>query len=708
MHELWASASYEPHLLSLPFAFAPVAMLVCIAFAIVMRGMPALRGWLLAHCVALLPYAITIMMMPSTLSQRAAEQWFRFGASFIPLAAASGTCFQLILAKKFRTYRTLALLGVASACAWIVVGSTTDAAVTGVRMLDAGFWYANTGPWAWLALVHTMAISIPGFVMLGRAANAAKAKDERRQLRLALLASLVTYAGLVDVGLAYGIGVFPIGWLLSGIGSLLILRALVVEDLLRVRAIDTAAPLVVALLSTTILLAWVGISLLGPSAAWWGIVLTSGLCFVGVRTAASAIALMSRGARRNEGPLDRLIGQLVTRARGEAEAPAIARLAIDVVGLGVGEPPEVLLASSEDWGWSKPDGTRVADDAAPDPLLAPWLAEQRGALWRGDESIPPDLAPMVEQFFEAQQARALVPVASHDELLALVLIPTKFRRLFGRSLEFVERAAERFAEALIHARMARRAADAAALARDVELAATVQEELLPSRAPKTYGSVTVVGSWRPATRCAGDFWNAYPLADGRVLIAIGDVTGHGVASAMVTAAAIGACDTWVRRGKVELQQLAPVLDAAVRRVGGGKLAMTCFLAILDTDEISYVSCGHTAPYLCRWKADGGIDLQALVGRGNPLGTGLTAPPKVQKKPLQQGDVITFYTDGVVDAVDPSGKPFGDRRLQLLLKKLDKPRLAAATVHDLVQANLTAHRSGQALADDETVVVAQLC
>ena len=713
MHELWASASYEPHLLSLPFAFAPAAMLVVIVYAIVMRGAPTLRGWLLTHCVALLPYAAVMMLMPSTTSPAAAEQWFRFAASFIPLAAAAGTGFQLVLARKFHHYRVWVWLGVASAAAWIVIGSITTAAVTGVRWLPAGLWYADAGPYAWLALVHTFALSLPGFLLLGRAAIWGKPSDERRQLRLALMASLITYSGLIDVGLAYDIGVFPVGWLLSGIGSLLVLRALVVEDLLRVRAIDTAAPLVVALLSATIVLAWVGLSLLGPTATWWGITMTSALCFAGVRASAAAIALLSRGARRNEGPLDRLVGQLVTRARAQDEPTAIAQLAIDVVELGVGEKPHVLLASSEDWGWTRETGARVDDAIAPDPLLAGWLAEQRGAIWRDDQSsdVPPDLAPLLEQLFAGQDARALVTVRSHDELLGLVVVPTAIQRLRGRALEFVERVAERLAEALIHARMARRAADAAALTREVELAATVQEDLLPKRGPHVFGGITVVGSWRPATHCAGDFWGVYPLAEGRVLVTIGDVTGHGVASAMVTAAAIGACDTWVRRtaGMAELTALAPILDAAVRRVGGGHLAMTAFAAILDpaAGDIAYVSCGHTVPYLCRAKPDGAVDLQALVGRGNPLGTGSATVAKVQHRALQPGDLIVCYTDGVVDAEDPAGKQFGDRRLQLLLKKLDRARLAAPIVHDLVQANLTAHRAGQPLADDETVVVAQL-
>jgi sigma-B regulation protein RsbU (phosphoserine phosphatase) len=237
----------------------------------------------------------------------------------------------------------------------------------------------------------------------------------------------------------------------------------------------------------------------------------------------------------------------------------------------------------------------------------------------------------------------------------------------------------------------------------------VQGELLPGKGPHQVGVVTVVGSWRPATRCAGDFWGVYPLPRDRVLIAIGDVTGHGVASAMVTAGAAGACDVCVRRpGELDLGELMAALDAAVRRVGGGELAMTCFAAILDpaAKEIRFVSCGHPAPYLCRQGATA-VELHALVGRGNLLGAGVPSTPKVQQRSLEAGDLVVWYTDGVIDALDPAGKPYGDRRLQQLLKKLDRDKLAPATVHDVVQAGVATHRAGRPLIDDETVVVAQV-
>jgi serine phosphatase RsbU (regulator of sigma subunit) len=718
VHELWSSASYEPHLLSLPFALAPAAMLIVIAYTAVMRGAPVLRGFLLGHCLSLLPYASVMMLSPSITSPAVAEQLFQIAAGFIPLAAATGTGFQLALIGKYRRYRWLVWALIANGAVWIVLGVIGGTAISGVQQLP-GFWYPIAGPYAWLALLNTVVISLPGFSALGYVALTAKPSDERRQLRAAFLANLVTYSGLLDVALAYGVGVFPLGWLLSGIGSLLVVRALVVEDLLRVRAVDTTAPLLVAHFAGGVLLGWIALVQLGRDVPWWIATVVLVLSFAGVRMTVTTISLVNRGARGGEGPLERLLSQLVGRSRTMTDPPAIAQLAIDIVDLGIGVRPAILLASEDDWGWMTADRTPLTDELAPDPLVVGWLAEQREirVVFADDlEPVPADLREAVRGLLERNRARAVVMVRSGDELLGMLLIPAAATRLRGRQLAFLDRAAERLAEALLHARMAHRAGERAALAREVELAATVQGELLPGKGPHVHGDLTVVGSWKPATRCAGDFWGVYPLAGGRVLVAIGDVTGHGVASAMVTAAAVGACDVCVRRNpeELDLAELVAALDAAVRRVGGGELAMTCFAAIFDPEarEIRFVSCGHTSPYLCRpvdppTAGKQAIELHALVGRGNPLGEGAPATPRILQRSLQAGDLVVCYTDGVIEAQDPGGAPYGDRRLQHLLKRLDRSKLAPLVVHDLVQAGIAAHRAGRALDDDETLVIAQL-
>src|SRR5436190_7217076 len=105
MEQLWAGASYEPHLLSLPFAFAPAAMLVVVAYGLVMRGEPVLRAWMLLHFAALLPYSIMMTLSPSFVSADAAEAMFRIAASFIPMAAAGGAGFQFRLLGRHREAR---------------------------------------------------------------------------------------------------------------------------------------------------------------------------------------------------------------------------------------------------------------------------------------------------------------------------------------------------------------------------------------------------------------------------------------------------------------------------------------------------------------------------------------------------------------------------------------------------------------------------
>jgi serine phosphatase RsbU (regulator of sigma subunit) len=726
MQELWSSASYEPHLLSLLFAFAPAAMLVVIAYALVMRGEPVLRAWLLLHFVTMMPLFITIAVAPSIISRDTATALYRIAAACIPLSAVAGAAFQLRLVGKHEQWRWFTVGFGVIAVIWLGIGATTDAICDGSYLLPAGLWFGEAGDYAWLALTCVVASTVPSYYFVVKTALFSKPSIERRQLRIVLVANTFTYLAIpADAGLAYGIGVFPLSWLLAGIGSVLVARALVVEDLLRARAVDTTAPKLVVHLAGAILLGWVSLQLLPPDVAWWLAAVVLAVSFASVRVIVATIGLINRGARDREGTLDRLLGQLVARARPLDSGPQIAQLAIDIIDLGLGTRPDVLLAAAEDYGWSTASGEKLADDAAPDPLLGAWLGSReparRGAApARIDDTgralfadelelhVPADLRDLLAGMFERHRARAIVPVSSDGELLAVVIVPATSRRVRGRELAFLEHAGERLAEALVHARMAKRAAQRALLSRQVELAATLQAQLLPQKGPHVHGDITVVGTWLPASTCAGDFWGVYPLGDRRVLVAVGDVTGHGVASAMVTAAATAAVDVTVRRhgNALELTELIDALDAAVRRVGGGQLSMTCFAAIIDPDagEIRFTSCGHTTPYLVRPGDE--LELQALVGRGNPLGGSGAVGAKVLQKPLKAGDLVVWYTDGVIDAQNAAGEAFGDRRLQRMLRRLDRGNLTPPAVHDVLYASIAAHRGVRPRLDDETLVVAQ--
>jgi sigma-B regulation protein RsbU (phosphoserine phosphatase) len=119
----------------------------------------------------------------------------------------------------------------------------------------------------------------------------------------------------------------------------------------------------------------------------------------------------------------------------------------------------------------------------------------------------------------------------------------------------------------------------------------------------------------------------------------------------------------------------------------------------------FANAGHTVPYLLRAKGGPELELLALVARGNPLGAGATPTTKTAQKKLEPGDVLVWYTDGLVECLDLEGKQFGDRRMQRLLRKLDPARLDPASIHDAVASATAAHRAGRKHDDDMTLLVA---
>jgi sigma-B regulation protein RsbU (phosphoserine phosphatase) len=158
----------------------------------------------------------------------------------------------------------------------------------------------------------------------------------------------------------------------------------------------------------------------------------------------------------------------------------------------------------------------------------------------------------------------------------------------------------------------------------------------------------------------------------------------------------------------DLAALLGNLDGAVRRVGAGRFHLTCFAAIVDpaAGEVRFANAGHVVPYVCRATA-GQIALNALVARGNPLGAGTAPLTRAATRSIEPGDVIVWYTDGLVESRGADGNLFGDRRLQRALRRLDPERLDPTSVHAFLAAELAAHLGGLPPGDDMTLVVARV-
>lgn len=243
-------------------------------------------------------------------------------------------------------------------------------------------------------------------------------------------------------------------------------------------------------------------------------------------------------------------------------------------------------------------------------------------------------------------------IQSHDEIGQL-----------GRDFNAM---AERI-QALLH-----ETREKASLEKELDIARLIQETLMPSAKMHQRAGTRFCGFFRSASICGGDFWNYSTLHGQRLLLSVGDVTGHGVPSAMISAAAKSSLDTLknVSHGKLELPELLHHLNASIYEAARRKFVMTFLAVALDPDrrKLHIANAGHSFPLLLRKNDQGVFQARALVARGNRLGDVRESLYEEKTFELQPDDVLFLYTDGITEYRNAQGKEYTERRLRRFLVK----------------------------------------
>jgi serine phosphatase RsbU (regulator of sigma subunit) len=246
---------------------------------------------------------------------------------------------------------------------------------------------------------------------------------------------------------------------------------------------------------------------------------------------------------------------------------------------------------------------------------------------------------------------------------------------------------------------ARRHSDVFEIARGAEhlrLAAAMQWDLLPL---PTYQDplVEVAGRVEPAYDIGGDAFD-FAANEETVEIGVFDAMGHGLKATLLTTLAVGA----YRFGRRRLEELAGVagdIDEAVRTHVDGEGFVTGHLCRLDlaTGELVWLNAGHPPPLMIR-------DHTASVMEGAPpcLPFGLeTQPADAMRVPLQPGDIVLFYSDGVFEARPKGGAEFGMERFLDVAGRHGDREVALLVMVRQILSEVTDH--AQNLRDDATLV-----
>jgi len=240
------------------------------------------------------------------------------------------------------------------------------------------------------------------------------------------------------------------------------------------------------------------------------------------------------------------------------------------------------------------------------------------------------------------------------------------------------------------------------LARELELAREIQEGLLPPTSA-VHGEITMFAHFRPAAEVGGDYFDVIPLDGSRLIVAVGDVAGHGVSTGLLMAIVKSAVATLVRegRGGVDLMQRlnSLILDNPRRH-----RTTTLLLVELDSStsagEVRLTSAGHPPAFVISAAGEvSEVMLSAL-----PLGHPWPDAPLTATRPFPAGSRLVAYSDGLVEAQNANGEALGYDGLQRTLSR--HGMLRAGDLLRTLLADLDRHVSGGSLADDLTVLVVE--
>jgi len=253
--------------------------------------------------------------------------------------------------------------------------------------------------------------------------------------------------------------------------------------------------------------------------------------------------------------------------------------------------------------------------------------------------------------------------------------------------------------------------------RDLDRARAMYRSILPLSSVARHGRLHVAGSCVPAAETGGDWWTYRRLTGGRLLVVVGDATGHGVYSAMIGCAAHGAVEALSQVGEERLTPTSVLraINAAIRIPGADHTAMTCFAGLIDPKgTIDFANASHMLPLLANTDERGAVTKVGALSTAASIdrvddSEVIVADIREGSQTLAPGDIVILFTDGLTDSRDKSGRAFGHRRLQLAVQKASSPggETGIAGVLETVLADVKAFADGMPVDDDVTIVVCSL-
>jgi sigma-B regulation protein RsbU (phosphoserine phosphatase) len=243
--------------------------------------------------------------------------------------------------------------------------------------------------------------------------------------------------------------------------------------------------------------------------------------------------------------------------------------------------------------------------------------------------------------------------------------------------------------------------------RDMDLAANVQMSLFPKQPPETRGW-DIAFTFRPMSGVSGDIYDFFLMGDRLYGAALFDVSGHGIASGLITMIVKSVLyRNFTRHGDLLLNQLLQKMNRElIREMGPVDNYITGILLRFTENRVEYVNAGHTDLLMKSGRTGEAriVAPQAESFRGHFLGIdSMDEAFSMLRFTVQAGDSLLLYTDCLVESANNAGDQYGTDRLIRIFGGAG-PDKSAAELANIITGDLRRHTGSQSLRDDLTVIV----
>ncbi len=231
---------------------------------------------------------------------------------------------------------------------------------------------------------------------------------------------------------------------------------------------------------------------------------------------------------------------------------------------------------------------------------------------------------------------------------------------------------------------------------ELELAREIQQSLLPGSYLR-HGPISVHAFFRPAAEVGGDYFDLFPLERGHLIVAVGDVAGHGLSTGLLMAMVKSAVATLIQEGHRGSALLERVNQFMLQQPREHRM-VTLAIADIDTEAgfAEITNAAHPPVFLS------GGSVREVMLPALPVGYKWHQPPPSERLELEPGSRLVFYSDGLVEAVGDDDEQFGYERLKAFLET--EAETPSEELLAKLLAELERHTGGRPLDDDLTLLV----